>query len=133
MKIATDIKNGLKEDQITYGKLQILAALSGDMWVLDAAQLIVAAKEGIIKLPKITKKELLDKSKSDALVKTLAIMQVLWLIIQLAARRYYGLASAPFEISTVALSASAIILYILEWNKPKDVSVPIYVLANKVN
>lgn len=132
-RIAIGIKDRLKEDQITHGRLQTLAALSGDIWVLDSAQLIVAAKEGIIKLPKITKKELQDKSKSDALVKTLAILQVLWLIIQLAARRYYGLASAPFEISTVALSASTIILYILEWNKPKDVSVPIYVLANKVD
>ncbi|KAL6820589.1 hypothetical protein V8C40DRAFT_276169 [Trichoderma camerunense] len=130
--IASGIKNKLERGQITHGKLQTLAALSGDIWVLDSAQLIVAVKEGIIRLPKITKKELQDKSKSDALVKTLAIMQVLWLIIQLAARRYYGLASAPFEISTVALSASTIILYVLEWNKPKDVSVPIYVRANEV-
>ncbi|KAL6692894.1 hypothetical protein J3F84DRAFT_396797 [Trichoderma pleuroticola] len=132
-RIALDIKNGLKGGQITHGKLQTLAALSGDIWVLDSAQLIVAAKEGIIKLPKITKMELQDKNKSDALVKTSAIVQVLWLIIQLAARRYYGLASAPFEISTVAMSASTIILHILEWSKPKDVSVPIYVLANKVD
>ncbi|PTB55601.1 hypothetical protein M431DRAFT_82932, partial [Trichoderma harzianum CBS 226.95] len=116
-KIASGIKDELERSQITHGKLQTLAALSGDIWVLDSAQLIVAVKEGIIELP---------KSKSDALVKTLAIMQVLWLTIQLAARRYYGLASAPFEISTVALSASTIILYVLEWNKPKDVSVPIY-------
>ncbi|PNP56620.1 hypothetical protein THARTR1_03316 [Trichoderma harzianum] len=132
-RIALDIKNGLKKGQITHGKLQTLAALSGDIWVLDSAQLIVAAKEGFIELPKITKRELQDKNKSDALVKTLAIVQVLWLIIQLAARRYYGLASAPFEISTVAMSASTIILYILEWSKPKDVSVPIYILANKVD
>ncbi|KAF3067945.1 hypothetical protein CFAM422_008299 [Trichoderma lentiforme] len=132
VKIAIQIKNRLDEDQAMHWKLQTLAALSGDIWVLDSAQLIVAAKEGIIKLPKITKKELQDKSKSDALVKILAIIQVLWLIIQLAARRYYGLASAPFEISTVALSASTIILYILEWNKPKDVNTPIYIRANKV-
>lgn len=100
--------------------------------MLDSAQLIAAVEEGIISLPKVTKKELQDKSKSDALVKALAIVQVLWLIIQLAARRYYGLASAPFEIITAALSASTIILYILEWNKPKDVNTPIYVRANQV-
>ncbi|KAL7911023.1 hypothetical protein GGI35DRAFT_446247 [Trichoderma velutinum] len=131
--IAIDSKNELSAGQVPHWKLQTLAALSGDIWVLDSAQLIAAVKGGLIKLPKITKKELQDKSKSDALVKTLAIMQVLWLIIQLAARKYYGLASAPFEISTAALSASTIILYVLEWNKPKDVNTPIYIRANKVN
>ncbi|KAM6478733.1 hypothetical protein HDV62DRAFT_400352 [Trichoderma sp. SZMC 28011] len=129
--IAICIKNKLKGDKAVHWKLQTLAALSGDIWVLDSAQLIAAVKGGVIKLPKITKKELQDKNKSDALVKILALTQVVWLIIQLAARRYYGLASAPFEISTVALSASTIILYVLEWNKPKDVNVPIYVRANK--
>ncbi|KAL7951493.1 hypothetical protein V8C42DRAFT_350088 [Trichoderma barbatum] len=131
--IAHSIRKTLSDDEAAHWKLQNLAALSGDIWVLDSAQLIAAVKGGIVKLPKITEKELKDRNKSDALVKFLAIMQVLWLITQLAARKYSDLASTPLELSTAALSASTIILYILEWNKPKDVNVPIYIPANKLS
>lgn len=108
-------------------KLQNLAALSGSVWVLDSRQLLIAVEMDVIKLPNITEKEIKDKSKSDVLVKFLAIMQILWLVIQLAARKYGKLASTPLEVSTVALSVSAIILYIIEWNKPQDVSTPVYI------
>lgn len=132
--IANSIKERLsKNGEDANWKLQNLAALSGDVWVLDSAQLIAAVKGGIVDLPKITKKELDDRSKSDALVKFLAILQVLWLIIQLAARKYYGLVSTPFEVGTVALSASAVILYIIEWYTPKDVNAPIYISAKKLD
>jgi hypothetical protein len=134
VKIAHSIKEKLSEkDNVAGWKLQNLAALSGDIWVLDSAQLIAAVEGGIVNLPNITKKELDDRSKSDALVKFLAILQVLWLVIQLAARKYYGLVSTPFEVGTVALSASAVILYIIEWHKPKDVHAPIYIRANKLD
>ncbi|KAM0261004.1 hypothetical protein ACHAQJ_002439 [Trichoderma viride] len=132
--IANSIKERLSNNnEDANWKLQNLAALSGDVWVLDSAQLIAAVEGGIVNLPKVTKKEIDDRSKSDALVKFLAILQILWLIIQLAARKYYGLASTPFEVGTVALSASAVILYIIEWYKPKDVNAPIYIRANPMD
>lgn len=134
VQIAHSIKDKLSEQgNVATWKLQNLAALSGDIWVLDSAQLIAAVEGGIVKLPNITKKEIDDRSKSDALVKILAILQVLWLVIQLAARKYYGLVSTPFEVGTVALSASAVILYIIEWHKPKDVHAPIYIRAEKLD
>ncbi|KAK5994419.1 hypothetical protein PT974_04893 [Cladobotryum mycophilum] len=120
------------EKEKMHWKLRNLAALCGTVWVLDSNQLIRAREHGIIKkLPNIEKVQLNDKNKSDPLVKLLAVLQVLWLIVQLIARKIGGLSSTPLEISTVASAISAFILYIVEWHKPKDVGIPIYVKADK--
>ncbi|KAL6835806.1 hypothetical protein J3E69DRAFT_373113 [Trichoderma sp. SZMC 28015] len=42
---------------------------------------------------------------------------------------YAGLPFAPVELTTVAFSATPIILYSIEWEKPKDVNSPVYILA----
>ncbi|PNP43704.1 hypothetical protein TGAMA5MH_04676 [Trichoderma gamsii] len=116
--------------KLPYWKVQNIAALSGNLWTLDSKQLAIAKEKGIITdLPNIKTAEIDDKNKSDALVKVLAVMQVVWMIIQLRARVYYRHPFAPLELGTVAFSATAIILYIVEWDKPKDVNTPFYVKA----
>ncbi|KAL7786961.1 hypothetical protein V8C37DRAFT_412311 [Trichoderma ceciliae] len=93
-------------------KVQNIAALSGSVWTLDSKQLAIARQYGVIaKLPDIKPAEIDDKNKSEALVKLLAVIQVVWIL------------------STVAFSATAIILYSIEWQKPKDVFCPVYVPA----
>lgn len=100
----------------------------GNIWILDARQLIVAREHDIIRtLPSIDDGEIEDKSKSDGLVRLLAILQVSWLATQLIARRVLGVPPTPLEISTLAFSACAFVLYLVEWSKPKDVGVPFYV------
>ncbi|KAK5991481.1 hypothetical protein PT974_09764 [Cladobotryum mycophilum] len=119
-----------KEELLTW-EVENIATLSGSVWILDAKQLLIARKYGIIKkMPKINKAEIDDKSKSNTLVKFLAIIQVLWLVVQLIARKINSLPSIPLEISTVAFSVSAFILYIIEWDKPKEVYVPFYIDAD---
>ncbi|PON29029.1 hypothetical protein TGAM01_v202137 [Trichoderma gamsii] len=116
--------------KLPYWKVQNIAALSGNLWTLDSKQLAIAKEKGIITdLPNIKTAEIDDKNKSDALVKVLAVMQVVWMIIQLCARVYYRHPFAPLELGTVTFSATAIILYIVEWDKPKDVNTPFYVKA----
>lgn len=117
-------------DNPPYWKVQNIASLSGNSWTLDSMQLAVAIEHGIITdLPDIKTAEIADKNKSDALVKVLAVMQVAWMVFQLCARVYYRHPFAPLELGTVAFSATAIILYIVEWDKPKDVNTPFYVKA----
>lgn len=100
----------------------------GNIWILDARQLILASEYGIIpSLPSIRDGEIEDKSKSDGLVRLLAILQVSWLAIQLIARRVDDVPPAQLEISTLAFSACAFVLYLVEWSKPKDVGVPFYI------
>lgn len=86
-------------------------------------QLAVTIQHGIITdLPDIKTAEINDKNKSDALVKVLAVIQVVWMVVQLCARVYYRHPFAQLELGTVAFSVTAIILYIVEWDKPKDIN-----------
>ncbi len=86
--------------------------LQGSIWVLDANQLRVARYYGIIEyLPDIQKEALSDRSKSDELIKFLALLQILWLIIQLIARRIRSLPSSQLEVVTVAYAACSAVTY----------------------
>ncbi|KAE9368936.1 hypothetical protein N431DRAFT_561241 [Stipitochalara longipes BDJ] len=75
------------------------------------------------KLPHITQDEINDKSKSNTLVKTIAVTQILWMIVQIPFRAAQRLAVTPLEVSVVAFSVCAIIIYFLNWQKPKDVKI----------
>jgi hypothetical protein len=76
------------------------------------------------KLPRITEDEINDKSKSNKFVKAIAITQIVWMIVQVLVRTGKRVAVTQLEISVVAFSVSAIIIYILNWWKPKDVKTP---------
>ena len=104
------------------------APLQGNIWILNTKQLVLAREYDVIRtLPSIEESEIEDKSKSDILVRLLAILQVSWLAVELIARRVENVAFAPLELSTLAFSVCAFILYIVEWSKPKDVGVPFYI------
>ncbi|KAK1252208.1 hypothetical protein MKX08_003395 [Trichoderma sp. CBMAI-0020] len=130
VKEALDKKALERHEELPYWKVQNIASLCGSLWTLDSQQLAVAIAHGIIAdLPDIKTAEIDDKNKSDALVKVLAVLQVAWMVIQLCARVYYHHPFAPLELGTVAFSATAIILYIVEWDKPKDINAPFYIKA----
>ncbi|KAL8836048.1 MAG: hypothetical protein Q9170_003061 [Blastenia crenularia] len=110
-----------------------IATLHGIIWVLDSNQLALARSYDVIsKLPSLTDQEIEDRSKSDVLVQSLAVIRLLWSAIQLIARRIGKLSFALLEISTVALALCAFMVYIIDWSKPKDVGVPIYVDTDTV-
>ncbi|CAG8586541.1 unnamed protein product [Penicillium salamii] len=79
------------------------------------------------KLPDISAAYINDKSKSDNLMRLIAILQIIWLCIQVIARAVGGLAVSQLEISTVAFAFCAIIMYALCWDKPKNVEIPIII------
>ncbi|KAF3074267.1 hypothetical protein CFAM422_003334 [Trichoderma lentiforme] len=109
------------------------AALAGNIWILDSKQLAIARKKGIIsKMPEIKEEAIDDKSKSDGLVKIIAVLQVLWLVVQLIVRTIDNLHFTQLEITTVAFAATAVIIYSIDFIKPKDVNVPFYIDVRKV-
>ena len=81
------------------------------------------------KLPDVTRDELCDKSKSDPLLKVIAILQILWSIIQISARAIRRLPISLLELNVLALAASALVIYLLCWDKPKHVQVAVTVLT----
>lgn len=108
-----------------------IAPLHGTVWTLDSKQLMLARRLGLIrKLPSFESNVIDDKSKSDGLIRCLAVIQVIWLTIQLIARHKYGMSSTALEISTLASAMTAFAVYIVEWPKPKDINVPFYIDAD---
>ncbi|KAI9863216.1 MAG: hypothetical protein M1813_004036 [Trichoglossum hirsutum] len=106
--------------------------LRGNVWNVDAAQLLLTRQLGIISaLPSVSEEELEDQSKADAAVKTLAVIQVTWMIVQQLMRCVNHLPSSQLEIVVLALAACAGVVYALRWNKPKDVQTPRYIAASR--
>ncbi|KAL4811862.1 hypothetical protein BDW67DRAFT_189233 [Aspergillus spinulosporus] len=116
-----------------YYKRKHIAPLHGNVWVLDSKQLALARDHGIIsRLPHLEENEIKDRSKSDGLVRLFALMQVLWLLVQLIVRSVERIPFAALEVSTLAFSSCAIIIYLAEWTKPQDAGVPFYIDTDAV-
>ncbi|KAH9479058.1 hypothetical protein JR316_0007635 [Psilocybe cubensis] len=100
------------------------------MGVLSHKHLSHLLREGKVRFPDISVKEIEDRSKSDGLAKFLVIGQTTWFILQVITRKVQGLGTTKLEISSLAFAAINATVYFFWWNKPYDVrtSVPVYLL-----
>lgn len=106
--------------------------LAGNLWVLNASQLLVARERGIIEtLPTLSQASLDDHNKGNIFVTGLALIQILWMVIQLIVRWRQSLPSSQLEILALSFATCSIITYGLLWNKPKDVQTSCTVQAIK--
>lgn len=69
-----------------------------------------------------------DKSKADLFVKSIAVLQIVRLVLNVIARAIKELPITQLEIATIAFAVMAILTYAINWGKPKDVSQPIRLL-----
>lgn len=105
-------------------------ALQGDRWVVDANQLLLARELGIIdRLPSLSTEEIEDRSKADVLVKSIALGQIAWFLVQVITRLGQGIATSPLEIMTFAFAVSTAFAYFLLLDTPKDVGASVVLLA----
>ncbi|KUJ16938.1 uncharacterized protein LY89DRAFT_707347 [Mollisia scopiformis] len=92
--------------------------------------IVLLRSKGLLpKLPYITLEEINDKSKSDSLIRAIIVVQIIWMVIQIIARAFRSLAISQLEVSVVAFATCAIILYGINWEKPKGVQVPITIIS----
>jgi hypothetical protein len=75
-------------------------------------------------LPEINIEAIRDQSKEDHFAKGFACCQAGWMFIQIIARAASHLPITMLELNTVAHIACAIVLFVVWWLKPKDVTVP---------
>ena len=102
--------------------MQNMMALCGNIWTVDGVQLQYLRKVGIIsRLPRLTEEEMKDRSKGDLLTKSMALLQVLWLSVQLILRKAQGLPSTQLEIMTAAFATCSSRIYLMYVGKPKHV------------
>jgi len=71
--------------------------------------------------PRISKAEIEDKSKGDAISKGVVILQTGWFVTQCIARGVQGLPITELELVTVAFAALNFVIYVLWWDKPLEV------------
>lgn len=72
----------------------------------------------------LKKDDILDKSKADGLLKSIAVFQVAWTIINVVVRHITKLPIFQLEIATIAFAIMAIMIYVTNWWKPQDISQP---------
>ncbi|KAI9507071.1 hypothetical protein F5148DRAFT_981898 [Russula earlei] len=71
--------------------------------------------------PRIAKAEIEDRSKGDAVSKTLVVLQTGWFVTQCIARGIRGLPVTELELVTVAFATLNFVIYLLWWDKPLNV------------
>ncbi|KAJ6449587.1 hypothetical protein C8R45DRAFT_1084219 [Mycena sanguinolenta] len=75
----------------------------------------------------VNEEDIMDKSKGDALSKSVALLQGLWFTVQCLARAHQRLAITQFEVATLAFAIVNIFIWLLWWDKPLNVERPIVV------
>ncbi|KAJ8582550.1 hypothetical protein M405DRAFT_937709 [Rhizopogon salebrosus TDB-379] len=80
--------------------------------------------DGSVDTPAIAEADISGRSKGDVLSKGIAILQIVWFILQIAIRYAQNLSITLLEIDTLAVVALTSIAYGWWWKKPKDVGRP---------
>ena len=75
-------------------------------------------------LPRISKEDILDKSKSDNVSRLLSVLQALWMLAQIVGRLIGKMPVTLLEVNTLAHIICAVIIYLLWWDKPKLINEP---------
>ncbi|KAI0059825.1 hypothetical protein BV25DRAFT_1026523 [Artomyces pyxidatus] len=71
-------------------------------------------------------------SQGDALSKALAVVQTLWFVVQVIARRVEGLPVTQLEIMTLAYTTITVAMYVAWWDKPQNVCSPVRVAVKEL-
>ena len=86
-----------------------------------------AAESGQINEPPISEEELKSRSKSDGIVKLIALLQITWFSLQALFRAIQHLQVTALEIMTIAFFILAVLIYAFYWNRPQDIEYPIII------
>jgi hypothetical protein len=94
--------------------------------ILEIEEIPSEKRQGLDSLRvRLTVDEIKDRSKSDALSKTIVIVQTTWFAAQCIARAAQGLAITELEIVTLAYTVLNGVMCFFWWSKPLDVQCPV--------
>jgi hypothetical protein len=112
------------------GGIAILADLDDgtqQVRVVDYKGLLQLFEDGVVEWPHIKDAAIDDRTQGDKLVKTIALIQIVWFFAQTLGRAIEGLAITTLELFTIGNVGCAIITYLAWWNKPNGVRLPIII------
>lgn len=94
---------------------------------------VALLETGRLRFPSdVSAADIKDKSKSDALSKGFALLQISWFVLQIIARVREGLAVTELELTTAVLAGMNGLTYLFWWDKPVDVRRPIVLRTRAV-
>lgn len=102
----------------------VLKPLGSSSFPITAKQLQYLIEEGHLESPGISKREISDKSNADIFTKTIAALQLGWLVLQCVVRAILDLPVTPLELSTIAIISCTASTYFFWLHKPFDVELP---------
>jgi hypothetical protein len=108
----------------------VFHARDGDPFPLNATQLHWLVRHKYVEYPKITQKEVWDKSKQDTFTKVITAFQVGYLIIQCTARAAQGLSITTLELNALAIVVCSLMTSYAWLHKPADVQTPIHIFSS---
>ena len=91
---------------------------------ITAKHLEYLVNRAYVAVPKITREEILDKSKADVFAKVVAGVQSIWFIGQCLARVITGLPLTLLELATLGIISCTSLVFYFWMHKPLNVSVP---------
>ncbi|KAK8035791.1 hypothetical protein PG991_001864 [Apiospora marii] len=104
--------------------------LRGNIWILDANQLLMAREFGIIdKLPFLAPDDLDDRNKQDMFLKLLALGQISWFILEICSRFLRHLSVSLLEVMVLAFALCTIVIYLFLLSKPNNATYSITIPA----
>lgn len=80
---------------------------------------------GHYKVPTISDDELNSRSKSDWVIKLIALLQILWFLVQILFRAIQHYHITALEVLTVAFVFCSVFIYGLLWDQPQNVEYPV--------
>ena len=120
----------------------ILFALTEGFWirpirgsdkVCKADELTKLIESGAIKGPSISEEELKSRGKSDWIVKLVAVLQIIWFVVQTLVRAIQKYQVTALEIMTVGFVLCSIFTYGFYRHLPQDVEYPILLRIQDTN
>ena len=96
---------------------------------VNAKQLHYLVDKGYVPYPAITRAEIKDRNKSDALLRGITVLQTLWFVTNTLARVIQQLDVTTFELTTVGFIFCTLGTHLCWAHKPADVEVPITIYS----
>jgi hypothetical protein len=101
---------------------------------VNSAQLSFLLEHEVIDpTPTISEPEIKEKGQGDIFAKLTAMLQLLWLVIQLITRKAQNLPSTKIEISALSFALCSLVTYALWFWKPQNPKIPSYIPLKDIN
>ncbi len=89
---------------------------------MTAHGVLLLAESGL--LPDLDEREIIDKSKTDGAAKALVLLQASWMLLQTFGRIAAHIPISLLEVNTIGHILCAFVVYLLWWNKPREIHEP---------